>query len=216
MSATLNRDEERVLALGGLLQACYLVTGIARTGMIGEDSLAGSLESIFVTNPDVTLDVYRTGNGVRTGLRLVHEVVGDMQFGNHGESIHYALAVLSLERRLAANPEVLRRIGAGIESISEHKSLNNLYVTSEDVIERLSRLYEQTAGTLEPRIRILGVQKHLQNDTNTCRIRALLLSALRSAVLWRQLGGSKLQWVLGRGKLLRALDHASEIVNNIH
>lgn len=216
MSSRLSREAERVLALAGLLQACYLVTGIARTGLVGEDSLGGSLDSIFVTNPEDTLDVYRSGNGVHTGLRLVQEIIGDMQFGNHGETIHYGMAVLALERRLSNSPDVLRAIGAGIESIREHRDLSELTVTNEDVVDRLSRLYQQTAGSSEPRIRILGVQKHLQNETNTSRIRSLLLAGLRSAVLWRQLDGSKLQWVLGRGRLLHALDEASSTVNKFH
>ncbi len=53
---SLNRSDERVLALAGLLQSCHLVTNLARTGLIGQDSLTGCLETVFVTNPDTTLD----------------------------------------------------------------------------------------------------------------------------------------------------------------
>ena len=38
--------------------------------MASQDNLAGCLESIFVTNPDETMDVYNGGNGVRTGLQV--------------------------------------------------------------------------------------------------------------------------------------------------
>ena len=212
----MNRHEERALALAGIVQPCHLVSGIARSGMIAEDSLTGCLESIFVTNPENTLDVYRSGDGVRTGLRLLHEIIGEMNFGQHGDTIQYALALIALERKLQQRPELLRQIGAGIEAIQEHININTLAISSEDVVERLSRLYEETAGTLEPRIRIHGLQKLLQNSANTCRIRALLLAGLRSAVLWRQLDGSKSQWVLGRGKLLRSLESATNIINIIN
>lgn len=212
----MNRHEERALALAGIVQPCHLVSGIARSGMIAEDSLTGCLEGIFVTNPENTLDVYRSGNGVRTGLRLLHEIIGEMNFGQHGDTIQYALALIALERKLQQRKELLRQIGAGIEAIQEHISINNLAISSEEVVERLSRLYEETAGTLEPRIRIHGLQKHLQNSANTCRIRALLLAGLRSAVLWRQLDGSKSQWVLGRGKLLRSLESVTSIINIIN
>lgn len=206
----MNLQAERALALGGLVQACYLVSGIARKGLVGEDSMAGSLESIFITNPDEPLDVFRSGNGVRTGLRLIMEVLGDLQPGDHGDTVRYALAALKLERRLNQQPELMRAIGAGISSIQEYRVLHDAPVTGEDVVEKLSALYEQTAGTVEPRIRVLGQQKHLQNRANTCRIRALLLAAIRAAVLWRQLGGGLLQLVLGRGRLLKGTEEAAE------
>ncbi len=209
----MNRNDERALALAGLLQACHLVTGVARTGLIGQDSLAGSLESVFVTNPDTTLDVYGSGNGVRTGLRLIMEIVGDLKVSEHGDTVRYAMAVLALEKRLRANPDVLRAIGAGISSIQEHRIARGLTAADEDCVNRLSELYEKTGGLSEPRIRILGQQKHLTNPANQAKIRALLMAALRSAVLWRQLDGRLTQCVLGRGKLLRSADHAEQILN---
>lgn len=208
----LSPAQERALALAGLAQACYLVAGIARTGMVAEDSLAGTLESLFVVNPEETMDVYRHGNGVRTGLRLVMEVLGDLRINDHGDTLRYVMAVLNLAKRLNHHPDLMRTIGAGISAIQEHRNLHELPVTSEEIIDRLSGLYEETAGTLEPRIRVLGMQKHLQNRTNTCRIRALLLAGVRAAVLWRQVGGHGRQWLLSRGKLVRGAESLAEIL----
>ena len=209
----LHKPEERALALAGLTQSCYLVAGIARTGMASQDNLAGCLESIFVTNPNETMDVYNGGNGVRTGLRLVSEILGELKISEHSETIHYLMAALSLEQRLSRTPNLMRSLGAGISAIQEHRNLNELAATDEDIISRLSRLYEETAGTVKPKIRIQGKQKHLANTMNTSRIRALLLAAIRSAVLWRQLDGTRSQWLLGRGKLLRANTRVSEIIS---
>ena len=209
----LHKPEERALALAGLTQSCYLVAGIARTGMASQDNLAGCLESIFVTNPKETMDVYNGGNGVRTGLRLVSEILGELKISEHSETIHYLMAVLSLEQRLSRTPNLMRSLGAGISAIQEHRNLNELAATDEDIISRLSRLYEETAGTVEPKIRIQGQQKHLANTLNTSRIRALLLGAIRSAVLWRQLDGMRIQWLLRRGRLLKANTRVSEIIS---
>ena len=109
-------------------------------------------------------------------------------------------------------PELLRSIGAGISAIHEHRCLHELSAADDQVIQRLARLYEETAGTIEPRIRVLGLQKHLRNDVNTQRIRALLLAALRSAVLWRQLDGKLSQCLLGRRRLLTAAGNVAEII----
>jgi len=209
----LHKPEERALALAGLAQSCYLVAGIARTGMASQDNLAGCLESIFVTNPNETMDVYNGGSGVRTGLRLVSEILGELKISEHSETVHYVMGVLSLEQRLRQTPTLMRALGAGISAIQEHLHVNKVTLTDEDIISRLSRLYEETAGTVQPRIRIQGQQKHLANTMNTSRIRALLLAAIRSAVLWHQLDGRRSQWLLGRGKLLRANNRVSEIIS---
>ena len=184
------------------------------TNRYGQPGQSGRLPGErFVTNPNEALDVYRGGNGVRTGLRLVSEILGELKIGEYGETIRYGMDILSLERRLRQTPKLMRSLGAGISAIQEHRHLNELNVTDEDIISRLSRLYEETAGTVQPRIRVQGQQKHLSNTMNTSRIRALLLAAIRSAVLWHQLDGRRSEWLLGRGKLLRAIDRVSEIVS---
>ena len=201
------------MALAGLLQSCYLVSGVARSGLVGEDSMCGSLESLFVTNPDQTADVYRNGKGIRTGLRLFMEILGDGNYSDYVETIRYASAILTLEKRLRGKPEILRAVGAGLSSIQEHQFLHELSVTNEEVVDRLSGLYERTLSTVEPRIRILGQQKNLQNQANTHRIRALLLAGLRSAILWRQLGGSLIGLFLGRRRFLNGAASAAEFIS---
>ncbi len=212
----LSRKAERALALAGLLQSCYLVANIARTGLVGQDSLTGSLDAVFVTNPETALDVYRGGNGVRTGLRLLYEILGEFRISEHGDVVRYAMAVLALEKRLQKTPEVMRELGAGLSRVAEIKAVEGVQTSQESIITELSDLYEKTAGTSEPRIRVLGQQKHLAERSNTLKIRALLLAALRSAVLWRQVDGRLSECLLGRRKLLAAANKAELLVNNIN
>ncbi|MFT7220514.1 MAG: high frequency lysogenization protein [Candidatus Azotimanducaceae bacterium] len=208
-----SKSDERALALAGIIQSANLVTAIARTGMVAQDNLNGSLESLFVTNPDSALDVYKDGSGVRTGLRLLTDIVGAYQFSEYGDTVRYSLAAIKLERALRQQAVLLGRIGAGIESIQEYKNLHSLPASDDEIIKRISKLYEETAGTIEPRIRVQGQQKHLKNSINTFRIRALLMSSIRSAVLWRQLDGRLTQFVLGRARLLRSADKVASLFN---
>ncbi len=207
------KPAERALALAGLIQCCYLVGGIARSGMVGEDSMTGSLSSVFVVDPEETLDVYKSGNGVRTGLRLLHEILGEFHFDEYADTIRYAYAVVQLEKKLRHETAFLGAIGSGIARISQQRSVSGESVSSPPVVRQLAEVYEETAGKLTPRIRVLGQQKHLQNETNKQRIRALLLAAIRSAVLWRQLDGRVSQLIFGRKKLLQSIDIAAEMVN---
>ena len=45
---------------------------------------------------------------------------------------------------------------------------------------------------------VSGEPHHLSDPKNANKIRALLLAGMRSAVLWRQLGGNRLQLLLAR------------------
>ncbi len=59
---------------------------------------------------------------------------------------------------------------------------------------------------------VRGEPLHLQNPDNAARIRVALLAGIRAAVLWRQAGGSKWQFLLQRRKTAAK---ARELVDTI-
>ena len=74
------------------------------------------------------------------------------------------------------------------------------------MIAALARLYAETISTLRPRVMVQGNPHYLGQAGVVAEIRALLLAALRSAVLWRQLGGSLWDFVLRRREMAAAID----------
>jgi len=66
------------------------------------------------------------------------------------------------------------------------------------VISRLAALYSSTLSTLKPRVMVTGNPQLLQQDIVVEKVRASLLAAVRSAVLWRQVGGRQWQFLLNR------------------
>jgi high frequency lysogenization protein len=80
-----------------------------------------------------------------------------------------------------------------------------LGVAHPEVIARLGACYQQTLSTLRPRIIVHGEPATLGDPDNRQRIRALLLAAIRAAVLWRQCGGGRLTLLLHRRQLLQSL-----------
>ncbi len=200
--------EKRALALAGIVQAAHLVSTVARTGLVSQDSLEASLQSIFVTNPDSISEVYQGTSGIRLGLRRLKDMLTQFDMREHGDDLRYALAVIKLDQGLLARPDAYRKLGADIALIDErraHREGTNNPLDS-DVIEQLARAYEDNLSEIEPRIRVTGNRHHLQSPENIHRIRALLLAAVRSAVLWRQVGGRRWQFFFARGKLTDAVD----------
>jgi high frequency lysogenization protein len=97
---------------------------------------------------------------------------------------------------------MLERIRAGIDRAREQVAFFD--ITHNAVMAGLADCYRQTVSTLQPRVIINGDPVILENPDNQNRIRALLLAAIRAAVLWRQCGGGRLTLVLRRRALVEA------------
>ncbi|WP_425331378.1 DUF489 family protein [Proteus mirabilis] len=75
-----------------------------------------------------------------------------------------------------------------------------------DVLASLGSLYADTISHLKPRVMVQGNPHYLGQAGVVAEIRALLLAAVRSAVLWRQLGGSYWDFLFGRKAMIEAVD----------
>ncbi|MGB1139944.1 MAG: DUF489 family protein, partial [Halioglobus sp.] len=73
----------------------------------------------------------------------------------------------------------------------------------------VSGIYQDTLSKQKFRIRVTGSAQHLQNEQNADIIRALLLSGVRAAFLWRQLGGRRWKLLWQRKRLLHASQNLS-------
>ena len=78
--------------------------------------------------------------------------------------------------------------------------------THPDVLSALGGLYADTISHLRPRVMVQGNPHYLGQPGVVAEIRAILLAAVRSAVLWRQLGGSMWDFVFSRRQMLDAVD----------
>jgi high frequency lysogenization protein len=179
--------ETRVLALAGVFQAVSLVRAIAREGDCDNEPLEASLASVFKLESDSAADVFGGNVGVRLGLRVLIEQVE----GNDRDLplFHMLVNVLKLERSLARNPEINRRLGEGLQGMQ--RQLQHFPATHPTIVARLADLYAANLSSLKPRITVVGNPLYLQQPAQAERVRALLLAALRAAVLWHQLGGRR-------------------------
>jgi len=203
---------DRLFSLAGLFQATHLVNSVARTGMASQDDLNSCLHSLFVFDPEHTLQVYGGLKGLRSGIRLADEILCQLELGQHSDVIRYSQQLVNLEQMLQGAPEVMREIGAELSRIQQHYALseNREGIQDPGCERELGQLYEATLSQFEPRIQVMGRRGNLDNAEVKQRIRALLLAGFRSAVLWRQVGGRRWQLFFRRGlyrQAVRASQH---------
>ncbi len=208
MSGTIT---DRVLAMAGIIQACRCVQQIARNGMTDAEAFTTSINSLFTTDANTTDSVYGGREKLTPGLKLAVKLFDSKQDAESIEVMRYCLTVIQLERSLNKNPAMLDLVGEGIDKAaaqSEHFS-----TTHTNVLANLAGLYSDTVSTLNPRIMVNGDQSHISNSDNVNRIRSLLLAAIRSAVLWHQKGGTRLQLIFFRKRYLNEINKIIDDLN---
>jgi high frequency lysogenization protein len=103
---------------------------------------------------------------------------------------------MRLERSLARRSELTARLQEGI--VAAKRQVAHFGQDSPQVTRRLAELYASTLSTLSPRVMVSGNPQFLQQPAVVEKVRANLLAAVRSAVLWRQVGGRQWQIILNR------------------
>ena len=197
---------DRVIALCGIFQATRMVQQVARTGMCDQASFEASIKSIFTLDSSTPEGAYDNVANIAFGARTLLNQLGpnkptaSADRSKDIEVTKYAIGVMVLERKLMKRKDLLDKITQGIEKADTQ--LEHFSITHENVIANLADLYTQTISTLQPRIIVNGEQNHVSNPSNANKIRALLLAAIRSTVLWRQCGGTRWQLLLNRKAIL--------------
>jgi high frequency lysogenization protein len=199
MNITEQKLVDSTLALAGILQAAILVRDLAKTGMADEAAVQVSINSIYKIDSKNVVEIYGGAQGVQVGLRELVFLLGGSKANADPYISRYAISLMHLERRLRKNPEMQGILQRRIkQAILQANYFSAMHPT---VLASLADTYLNTLGRLSFRIHLLGQAKFLQQPEIVNKIRALLLAGVRSAVLWRQVGGSRWQLFLQRGKL---------------
>ncbi len=198
-----DRHLERVMALSGLYQAATLVQQVAREGAAENGPLETSIESLFRIESVSTEAIFggwdKLQHGLATLIRQLDRKERDL------ELTRYAVCLLFLERKVVRRKDLMAKILQGVDVAAAQAEF--FTSTHENVLAKLADIYRGTVSTLSPRIMVSGTPAYLNDPDNANKIRALLLAGLRATVLWRQLGGNRLQLLFYRSSILRSAEH---------
>ncbi len=198
--------DNRVLALAGVVQALQQVRQIAETGQSETSAVRTAIDSVLRIDAESPEAVYGGIRNLTQGLQLLHDYFGNQLRDQLLPRL--TLAVLQLERRFTARhlslppfqPELpKRRIG------------------SNKLATALTQKYSPHSAPYTPTLIQSSTPQNHRTRQSTLRsgqagvvaeIRAMLLAALRSAVLWRQLNGNLLDFLLTKRAMAAATERA--------
>jgi high frequency lysogenization protein len=204
---TLPPLDQQVIALAGVTQAAKLVDQLSRTGSFPSEFLETSVHSLFAFDAEQTQDIFGGIAGVKLGLQTLSSLLANRQEEELRDVVRYVFSLLYLERKFAANPDMM----AVVRSRLEHASFRAEHFATDAsaVCHSVSGIYQDTLSQLKFRIRVTGSAQHLQDAGNADTVRALLLAGIRAAHLWRQLGGRRWKLLLQRRTLLQRAQNLS-------
>ncbi|MCG9786389.1 high frequency lysogenization protein HflD [Vibrio mediterranei] len=189
---------DRTIAFAGICQAVALVQRVAKDGYCDSDAFETSIKAITNMNPSSTLDVFGVESDLKVGLECLVKGIDSTPSGS--EITRYIISLMALERKLNGRNDAMSQLGDRLQMVS--RQLEHYELLDEQMINNLASVYLDVISPIGPRIQVTGTPAVLQQTGTQQKVRALLLSGIRSAVLWRQVGGKRRHLVFGRKKMI--------------
>ncbi|MDF1766579.1 MAG: DUF489 family protein [Gammaproteobacteria bacterium] len=198
-------EEWRVLAIASVLQCAQNIDKLARSGTIDDAELGKLQEPLFVLNPTSNVEVYPFPSLFLPGLTLVESLGAGGSLRRVQLVVQYALGMLRLADAVRADAALAAALRTQIASLQPPRALASSQEHDGDeqtsTTRQLAQVYKATLSRLPKPIQVQGSAAVLSNEEHAAAIRSLLLAGVRSALFWRQLGGTRWQLLLARGKL---------------
>lgn len=191
------------LALAGISQSAGLIQQLAHQSQCDEQPLRVSLQSLLDLHPPSVRAVYGDNpTHLRMGLETLQGLLNAPSRAGFGSELtRYTLGIMLLERKLNGNRVAQEQLRRRIDGL--YRQLSHFDLLSDTLISAMASIYVDIISPLGPRIQVTGVSTVLQNTQIQAKVRAVLLAGIRSAVLWEQVGGGRLQLMFGRNRLLQ-------------
>ncbi len=191
---------EITLALAGICQAIDCVQSIARNGQANKDDMETIFRATLKLEASSTEDIFGGHKDLTTGFKSIASQLSgsktDPDFGR------YLINIVTLEKQFSANPNMMNQVASRISQTNRLFDYQDNESVGSNIIEQIAATYKDSISTLSTKIQVTGNSKYLEQSTNQNYIRALLLGAIRSAVLWRQVGGKKRQIIFNKNKII--------------
>jgi high frequency lysogenization protein len=203
----MSRFDDQVIALAGVAQCARLVDRIAANGQCPAAFMSSSILSLFQFDATDTAGIYQGLSGVRLGLQTLESAMGKSPTPELSNTLKYVFGILHLERKFHADT----KMQATVRTRLEHAAFKAEHFSDspKSLTHNLAGIYQDTLSQLSFRIKVTGNSEYLGQEHYADQIRALLLAGIRSAFLWRQLGGTRWRLVLQRSKIAQRASQLS-------
>lgn len=187
---------DQAIALAGIAQAAMLVNQLAREGNADQQAMQCAVHSILALDAPDSESIFISKKHLYLGLKTVREAF-ERDSASSAEILRYCASMLHLQKNLIKNPTMLDTLRKRIQQLQKQIDLHGDQ-TSSQVFSSIASIYSDTLSTFQFRVQVNGRPELLQQQNIADQIRTALLGGVRAAILWRQLGGSRLDFIFRR------------------
>lgn len=202
----MNYAREQAIALSGLWQAANLVYDIAHGELDQQQQkrFDCSSRSILVMHAEESEQVFGSIDNLRFSILGLYSFFKRSHKGRPRVML-YMLQLIRLQQIMSRDREMSQYIGKEIHRLSKQRQL--FEEQQPMLIENYARIYSETFGSMnmKSRIKVSGVAEILQKSKVQSSVRAMLLAAIRSVMLWKQMGGNRFQLIFKRQQIEESL-----------
>lgn len=205
-------QRSQTIALSAICQSAQLIQQISKGKPYDKEQFAIIVSGIMVTSPKTIFDVYPTVEEVAAGCELLIHQLSGQTTSRDVEATRYIAGIMSLSKRLLRSTSSLQNLTDALAKIE--RRLEHFELLSPSIIQNFADTYREVISPIGQKIQIIGNPDILKQPDTQNKVRALLLAGVRAAVLWRQFGGQRRQFLLSRKRILQdALAFKNELTS---
>lgn len=190
----------QTIALAGAMQALATLEQLAKTGYSKSDEVETAVSSLFNTQPESVESVYGNIGKLEPGLDTLEQLLTHYTLPENSGLLRYTIGIIQVEKTLSRKKDVLSIVSNRLDIAKQQSS--HFGIAHENVIGNIADIYSDTISKFRYRIQVTGNVNYLQQARVANQVRTLLFAAVRSIILWRQMGGRRWQIVINRKKIL--------------
>ena len=206
-------QRNQTIALVAVCQCALFVSKTAKGQAPSADSISTLLNALTITSPDSVFDVYTNLDDLLPGCELLLKQLSGNADKKDIEITRYLAGVMSLAKKLMNNNDALSELKQTIGLVE--RRLEHFDISDDSIVANFADAYSKTISPIGQKIQVVGNPDVLRQTSIQNKVRALLLAGVRAAVLWRQMGGKRRQFLLGRKPILQdAILFHKELTSN--
>ena len=219
-------NQDKTLALAGLVQAGKIVTQLAAQPQHDEQALRASALSLLQINTLSVEEVFGGASGVELGLTNLQGMLRGRGFQSieAKEMIRYLMSMDQLAERLKRSSSTQEIIQKGLYDLTiQFESLLDAELDTANIVpfedefdqfyQRIGTLYQKSLSRLSPQIIVRGAKGYLKSEESVALVRTALFSGVRAAFLWHQQGAKRWHLLFSRGQYVQLSQQLLDRVN---
>lgn len=192
----------QTIAMAALCEAALLIQQVSKGQAFDSQALATLVGGIMNTAPENVDQVYPSLASLKQGsYLLVHQLSGQAT-SKDVEVTRYLAGMMSLSKKLLNNQTALTGLSTSLKEVE--RRLEHFDITDASIIGNFADIYSKNISPIGQKIKVIGTPQNLKQPVIQNQVRALLLAGVRAAVLWRQMGGKRRQFIFSRNKILKS------------